>query len=274
MDTPAGFILSWRVPTTVDLAQLRTGLTLAGLSTDLAPDLRPASLVSRASGFIARSTSGKHARKLSRPTGHAARQITREESIGDELHYSREMALGLGVDGKTLVCDNPMIDTPNVALTITTTRTASDVTRVIQQIVEAAGADLIPVREQGGAYFVPSGHGLIGQVDTVLQAIGGELSRFAVTLGHGSDASVANTITDYMLKQIADLKESVDELNEAGIRSDVKSRRLTRVAELRERVAAYAGLVTTQGVKLTEAIDKAEAVLLAKLGASATEAAA
>jgi hypothetical protein len=122
------------------------------------------------------------------------------------------------------------------------------------------------VREQGGAYFVPQGHGLISQIRLVLDAIGGELSTFACTLGHGSDASVANTITDYMLKQIGELQEAVNELNEKGIRSDVKSRRLTRVAELRERVGAYATLVGTQADALTRAIDVAEATLLAKLG--------
>ena len=273
MTTPitsaAGFIVSWRVPAVVQLADLRAGIVQAGLDPDLAPDLRPPSLVARSAGFIARSTSVKEARKLARPVHHTARQITREEMDPlSNLTYTKEAEIHFDdVTGK-VASTAPQVAAilDDTAAHIAETRTASDVTRIVQRIVNEAGADLIPVREQGGAYFVPTGHGVIAQVDTVLKAIGGELSTFACTLGHGSDESIANVITDYMLKQIGDLKASIDELNEAGIRSDVKSRRLSRVAELRERVGAYATLVNTQGAKLTQALDVAEATLLAKLG--------
>ncbi|MDB4881262.1 MAG: hypothetical protein JWL95_28 [Gemmatimonadetes bacterium] len=270
MNTPVGFIVSWRVPAIVTLADLRAGLCTAGLDPDMAPDLKPASLVSRSASFIARTTSGKDARRLARPVGPASRQITLEQTGANALTYTREAAIGFdGATGK-LECDDPTIAATldDTAAHISETRTASDVTRIVQRIVEEAGTDLIPVREQGGAYFVPQGSGVIEKVATVLEAIGGELSRFACTIGHGSDTSVANTITDYMLKQITELQEAVSELNEAGIRSDVKSRRLSRVAELRERVGAYATLVGTQAEALTRAIDVAEATLLAKLGAA------
>lgn len=270
MNTPIGFIISWNLPAVISLADLRAGLTQAGLDPDLAPDLRPASLVARSASFIAKTTSGKDVKKLARKVAHTTRQITREDATTGALTYTREA--GIEYDDATgmLATDDLALSRtlPDTQQHITETRTASDVTRIVQRIVEQAGSDLIPVREQGGAYFVPQGSGVIGQVSVVLNAIGGALTQFACTLGHGTSQSVANTITDYMLKQIAELQESVDELNEKGIRADVKSRRLTRVAELRERVAAYATLVTTQGSKLTEAIDKAEAALLAKLGPS------
>jgi hypothetical protein len=271
MDTPIGFIISWSVPAVVAVGDLRNGITQAGLDPlDLAPDLRPASLVARSASFIARTTSGKDQKKLARKLDHMTRQITREDATPGSLTYTREA--GIAYDDATgkLATDDPTIGATldQTAQHILDTRTASDVTRIVQRIVEGAGSDLIPVREQGGAYFVPQGAGIIPRIRIVLEAIGGGLTMFACTLGHGSEASVANTITDYMLKQIAELQQSVEELNEKGIRADVKSRRLTRVAELRERVGAYAALVTTQGSKLTEAIDRAEAALLAKLGPS------
>lgn len=268
MNTPIGFIISWRVPNVITLNALRGGLGNAGLDLDLAPDLRPASLVARSATFIAKTTSGKDMKKLARKVSHTARQITREDADATGLTYAREAGIQFDDATGKLACDEPTIAATldDTQQHITETRTASDVTRIIQRIVESAGVDLIPVREQGGAYFVPQGAGVIGQVATVLDAIGGDLSSFACTLGHGSDESVANVITDYMLKQIGELQASVNELNEAGIRSDVKSRRLTRVAELRERIGAYASLVTTQGSKLTDALDIAEASLLAKLG--------
>ncbi len=271
MNTPAGFIVSWKVPDVVLLATLRDGLIAAGLDIDLAPDLRPPSLVARSAGVIARASAAKDTRMLARPVHHTARQITREEKDAlSNLTYTKEAEIHYDEAIGKLASSEPgvaaMLD--ETARHVTETRTASDVTRIVQHVVESAGADLIPVRAQGGAYFIPTGSDIITKVDTLLTHIGGELSRFACTIGHGSADSIANVITDYMLKQISELKTSVDELNEKGIRSDVKSRRLTRVAELRERIGAYATLVNTQGSKLTDALNIAEATLLAKLGPS------
>jgi hypothetical protein len=268
MNTPVGYIISWHVPQVVELQALRTALTQAGLDPDLAPDLKPAALVARTAGFIAKLTSNQtDTKRLSRPVGHAARQITREEVVNDTLAYAKEAALTLDQNG-AVACDDPTIAqmVPSSSSEVWRTRTASDVTRIVQKVVESVGSDLIPVREQGGAYFVPDGHRVIGQIGSLLQSIGGSLSTFACMLGHGTDLSVASVITDYMLKQIGELKTAIDELNEKGIRSDVKSRRLTRVAELRERIGAYAALIGTQEQKLTDALNVAEATLLAKLG--------
>lgn len=270
MNTPIGFIVSWHVPATIQLADLRTGLVRAGLAADaLAPDLQPRSLVSRAAGMIAKAGSSKDVKHLARPVASMKRQITREHATDDSLDYTKEASIEYDDSLRRLTSreiSNSTLD--DAAKTVDQTRTASDVTRVLQRIVENAGADLIPVREQGGAYFLPAGSGVIAQMATVLDAIGGTLAQFACTIGHGSDSSVANVITDYMLKQIGELKAAVDELNEAGIRADVKARRLERVAELRERIRAYTTLIGVQEATLTNALNVAETALLLKLGAS------
>ncbi|HTJ62120.1 MAG TPA: hypothetical protein VL333_13095 [Candidatus Saccharimonadales bacterium] len=274
INAPVGFIVSWSVPATVKLNDLRNGIIAAGLDPDLAPDLRPASRVARSASYIAKTTSAKDVKKLARPVAHTTRQITREDhAASGSLTYTREAAIDFDDIANRLTTDDPALRqaVADADQLVIETRTASDVTRILQRVVSGAGSDLIPVRDQGGAYFIPSGQGVIGQMASILDEIGGSLSRFACTIGHGSDESIANTITDYMLKQIGELKEAIDELNEKGIRSDVKSRRLTRVAELRERVGAYATLVGAQAAKLTEAIDTAEATLLAKLGKSMEE---
>lgn len=270
MNTPIGFIVSWHVPATVNLVDLRRGLLSAALDPqELAPDLQPRSLVSRSASLIAKNMSGKDVKRLARPVGAKARQITREEDQGGALDYTREASIEYDDVTKALASREISTTTlDETARTIDETRTASDVTRILQRIVENAGSDLIPVREQGGAYFLPAGSSVIEQMERVLNEVGGSLARFACTIGHGSDASVANVISDYMLKQIDELRQAVDELNEKGIRADVKSRRLTRVAELRERIYAYTTLIGAQASTLTQALDTAEAVLLSKLGMS------
>lgn len=271
MNTPVGYIISWRVPATVRVDDLRKALKNAGVTDpfELAPDLKPNQVVARSAGFIAKLTTEKDARKLARPIGHAARQITREEVGGaSDLLYTREAGIEFNEQTQSIECDDPTIAAmlPETIKTVHETRTASDVTRIVQKLVEDAGSDLIPVREQGGAYFVPDGHRVIGRVGIFLASVGGALSKFACTLGHGSDESIANTITDYLLNQIEELKESVAELNEKGVRSDVKARRLNRVAELRDRLRAYTSLLGMQQSRLETELNTAEATLLARLG--------
>lgn len=276
-NTPAGFIISWALPDVVPLQKLRDGLKSANLLPDeLAPDLKPAQMVARLAGYIAKHTSVKDIKKLARPIGHTSRQITREEKDAGDLRYTREAQIKLNEITLQIECDDPEItkQLPQLTTMIFETRTASDVTRIIQRIVEEAGSDMIPVRDQGGAYFIPSGHTVMGKLATVLQGVDGELSQFACTLGHGSDESVANTITDYLLKQVKELEDSVAELGEKKVRSDVKSRRLSRVAELRDKMRAYESLIGLQGSKLSSALGKAEEMLLARLGPDEPEPAA
>lgn len=274
--TPVGYIISWQVPSTVQLSALRDGLVKAGLDPiEFAPDLRPVSLVARSAGLIAKSMTGKDTKRMARRFEHAKRQITAEVHDPSGLTYHRDFGVEFEpLTGKVVLDNGASIG--NVQQEIEDTRRAGDVTRIVQRIVEGAGSDLIPVREQGGAYFVPAGHSVIKQVRTVIEGIGGRLAQFGCTIGHGdaadqTGASVANVITDYLLKQIADLREAVAELNEKGIRSNVKSARLTRVADLKDRIAAYTDLLGTQTETLTSALNKAEAALLAKLGADDDE---
>lgn len=274
MNTPVGYIISWTVPKIVELQALRTALVQAGLDPDLAPDLKPLSKLARTSGLIAKLVSEEEKKRLSRPTTHGARQITREEHVNDDLAYTKEAALTLDpTDGTTILCDDMQIAAmvPTSEAEVWTTRRAGDITRIVQRIVQDAGSDLMPVREQGGAYFIPDGHKIIAQLASLLTSIGGQLTQFGCTIGHGTDMSIASVITDYLLKQISELKEAVAELNEKGIRSDVKSRRLSRVAELREKIGSYELLLGIQKEKVTDALNVAEATLLAKLGPSSDD---
>lgn len=270
--SPAGFIVSWHVPSVVNVNDLRTGVALTGRnSMEFVPDLKPASLVSRSAGFLARALATKDTRRLARKVEHTKRQITAEHVDASGLTYSRDAAIEY--DETTGKLKSDVFSTSNldpIAREIDSTRKAGDVTRVVQRIVEEAGSDLIPVRENGGAYFIPAGHRIIDDVRTVLEAVGGSMMQFACTIGHGADAdrtgqSVATVITDYLLKNIEELRTAVEELGERHIRSDVRRNRLTRVSELRDRLHAYASLIGASGERIEQELARAEEVFLAKL---------
>ena len=291
--TAAGFIVSWSVPSVVPLADLRRGIEACGLDGKYyAPDLKPASLVSRAGGKVAKASSDRGTRGLSRkidlPTD---RQITLEAVSRDGLSYRKLVRLGYDHGRHVLTADTLAAggSLKTLQQEITETRKAGDVTRVLQRITEDHGRDLIPIRDGGGAYFIPAAHYLIGYLRTVVEAVGGSTFEFACTIGHHAGkggavatpaspsttdrtgVSVANVITDYMLKQIGELGAAVAELGEDGkhIRSDVRRNRLTRVAELKDRLAAYSTLIEAQGARVQTALEQAESALLAKLAAAA-----
>lgn len=268
--SPAGFIVSWHVPTIVSLADLRAGITAAGLDAlDYAPDLKAQSIVSRSAGAIAKRFNGKDQRNLSRKVEATKRQITTEYVDPNGLTYSKLARVEYD-DSTGKLTSDVLTGLDAVQTEIVATRKAGDVTRVLQRVTEDASSDLIPVRENGGAYFIPAGHAVIDKLQTIIEAVGGSMNRFACTIGHGYDAdatgqSVANVITDYMLKQIAELREAVAELGEKGIRSDARRNRLSRVATLKDRLSAYASLIGASGERLTKELASAEEMLLAKL---------
>src|SRR3954454_11077624 len=74
-------------------------------------------------------------------------------------------------------------------------RNGGDLTRCLQRLFER-NADLFPIRERGGCYFVPEVHSaLVDRVGSLLRALGGSLRRFPVPAGtaHG-DRSVKEAV--------------------------------------------------------------------------------
>jgi hypothetical protein len=61
---------------------------------ELAPDLQPRSLVSRSAALIAKTASNKGRRSAWLAVDGRTRQITREETAGSALDYTREAASG------------------------------------------------------------------------------------------------------------------------------------------------------------------------------------
>jgi hypothetical protein len=279
---PVGYILSWRVPSVVSLSALRHGVAEIGLDPfALVPDLDAGSQVARTAGKVARSMSRKDSKRLARKVEYEKRQITAESNTGEALHYSRDFAVEFDkTTGEVVTSLGESLAT--VQQEVLMTRRAMDVTRVVQRVIESAGSDLMPVREQGGAYFVPAGHEVIDKVERVVEGVGGRLSRFACTIGHqdvrkpgrkadATGESVANTIADYLLAQIGDLNKAVAELKESGTRSDARRNRLTTVATLKDRLQNYAGLLGAQSSIIGQALGQAEEALLSKLGPAKDE---
>src|SRR5262249_43472245 len=119
-------------------------------------------------------------------------------------------------------------------------RTGADVTRVIQRLFERQ-ADLFPIRERGGCYFVPREHTpFLDRVDGFVRRLNGSLRRFPVPAGtpHG-DRSVQEAVAAGLAALIAEHQAAV-----AGFGADTRPDTLERAAErirlTRHKIQAYA----------------------------------
>jgi hypothetical protein len=131
-------------------------------------------------------------------------QFTPERKAGDHFQYDLETMLSLEKASGRVSCDLPGLATlAQEALDeCLGVRTGSDITRVIQRLFERQ-ADLFPIREQGGCYFVPAEYrGFVDRIaQLVVQRV--EVARFVEvdelpesergTGGHGSTGGHAST---------------------------------------------------------------------------------
>lgn len=265
---PIGHIITWRVPARVSLDSLRAAMTEAGIPEDLAGDLHPRHALARALHELAQGQPRIVRRLPPDQQGRPRMQLTREYLSGVGLEYKRECVLTL--DGTVVRGDDAAIATEAQRLLEEHigTRLTNDITRLVQRVVEQAGTDLIPVREQGGAYFVPAGAAVVAQLAILLERIGGRVSMFAVTIGHGSDESIANTLAEYLIGQIAEFRTSIKDLGEDS-RSDVRARRIERIAGLRQRLGSYRSLLAASAERVAQVLSEAEGDLLARIGETA-----
>jgi hypothetical protein len=265
---PIGHIITWRVPARVTLDSLRAAMSEAGIPEELAGDLHPRHALARALHEMAHGQPRIVRRLPADDQDQPRMQLTREYLSKVGLEYQRECVLTLV--GSVVRGDDAAIavEAQRLLEEHIGTRLTSDLTRLVQRVVEDSGTDLIPVREQGGAYFVPAGAAVVAKLAILLERIAGRISMFAVTIGHGSDESIANTLADYLINQIGEFRTSIEGLGEDA-RSDVRARRIERIGALRMRLDSYRTLLAASADRVANVLREAEGDLLARIGEQA-----
>lgn len=194
------------------------------------------------------------------------------DTEGKEILYSAEDFLTLTKDTGIVASKNQDLakkaqDLVNENLVKWTT---GDITSVIQRLFDQH-ADLIPVREQGGAYFVfASQLPFVDKIEGFLLKLGGKMKRFPVPEGSkAGDAAVQDSLTDYLAKLVADHEAAIENFD-ASTREGTFTEAAERINLTRTKIQAYAQLLTDQGKELLEGVDSAN-VRLAEKVAQITE---
>ena len=198
LDGQLGTIVSWKVPNEIGLDELRLALTDAGLDAGLAADMAPRHALTRAMRGLSKN---RVIRKLKISSGNLTFQMNRVQVAGGgHIDYPHETDVTLDLTTQVVSCPDPVIERAATDLLNEHIgkRQTGDLTRLIQKIFDSRAADLIPIREQGGAYFVPDRSvDLVDSMRTLLNKIGGNLRSFDIRLGSAdTSASVAESMVE------------------------------------------------------------------------------
>jgi hypothetical protein len=241
-----GEIITWYCPgVTVPYLDLLAALRDCGLDEGVARELAPRHAFSRACKKLARE---RIIRQVAEDEEYIHFQFTAEHKEGDRYSYDFETLLTLEKARGLITCDLPGLATlaQEELDRCIAGRTGGDVTRVVQRLFERK-ADLFPIREKGGAYFVPNEYAsFVDGVQSFLGKLNGRMNRFPVPAGtpHG-DRSVKDAVAGGIAALIEEHRAAI-----ALFGSDTREATLERAAErirlTRHKIAAYAAYLAEE----------------------------
>ena len=262
-----GEIVSWRAPKEVRFVDLQAAMKTAGIDEKLLREMLPRHAFSRAARKLAE---GRIIRQVEENDTTITFQFTKEHLKGNQYEYALETHLKL--DKATGGVDCPIAGLQTMAKGLVdgemAVRKATDVSRLVQRTFEISKGDLIPIREQGGVYFIPETHvELADRIDELLRACGGGLRRFKVSAdGASTSKSVAEAMNEHFLQMIGEFKSSCDEIVTGEASPTIAKRRSERVRELRVKLGAYKDILQDYAEQIEKGIDEADSDLKKKLG--------
>jgi hypothetical protein len=210
-----------------------------GLDETVARELAPRHAFSRACRKLSEA---RIIRPVAEDRTHIRFQFTAEHREEGRYRYDFETVLSLEKDTGKVTCDiaglaalaQEELDRCFAA------RTGSDVTRIVQRLFERK-ADLFPIREKGGAYFVPREHTeFVDRVQEFLGKLNGRLARFPVPAGTPEgDRSVKESIAAGLAALIEEHRAAIAEFG-TDTRGSTLQRTAERIRLTRHKLSAYA----------------------------------
>jgi len=237
---------------------LRRALGRANFPEELAKELAPRNAFSRAAKELSKE---RIIRRAEETDDEIRFQFTREFLQGGQYDYTKEFDLYLNKETGQVRCENSHMEQVAQSLVDNhrATRMSSDVTRLIQKIFDTGGSDLVPVRQQGGCYFVPAGNvTILNGVRALLKDIGGSLSEWEITAkSEQTQVTIQENMYSYMLGMVDKFKASCQSISE-NTSSKVLERRLEEVYELRAKLTSHAPLLRGLAEEVNAAINQSE----------------
>lgn len=243
-----GKIATWESPSSeVSLSTLRAAVIRQGFDASLVSDMAPRSAFLRACKDMLSDKKNRIIRKVEESSSEIKFQFTEEHKSHGELDYDKEATVSVEKATGKLSGDDPAIVSKAQALLDEhiQKRSTADVTRLVQRIFDKSKGDLVPLRKQGGTYFVPDTNAdLLNKVDAILKEIGGELNTYEVGSDNRTKQSVANDMSQHLTQMVNEFRDSCRNLDLDSKPSVIK-RRDAAMKEMQQKLANYSHLLGT-----------------------------
>ena len=263
-DSPGAIITWFPGKNRIGFAELRNALSTAGLDPNLAKDMAPRNAFSRAAREMQEN---RVIDRIDDDAADAAGEIRFQftgKQLSDGIQYYKECDLYLNKETGYVRCDIEELRSEATRLIAEhmVQRTPADVTRLVQRVFESQGGDLIPIRQQGGCYFVPVTHlALVNSVNIMLNEIGGNLNQWKIAPSVETDASISQNLCDYMGGLIEEFNESLKTIGESSTPAVVELR-IERMGELYLKLNSYGNLLGSFSSEITKALSDSQQQLV------------
>lgn len=269
--TTAGEIITWNAKSEKDhtYQEVCQALDKVGLDSGIVNEFLPRNAFSRACKTLAKD---RVIDLFKQEASELVFQFTAKQLQEHGIEYSKETFVRLNVETGKITCENSEIQ--ELAQTkldeAMETRTTSDITRIVQKLFDEHG-DLFPIRDQGGAYFVPHEHrAFINKIDEFLTNIGGSLRRFQVAGGPESNKAIQETIAEQLKSVIQDHKNAVADFS-LNTRQQTLESAAVKINTTRTKVEAYASYLKDQADDLMKEVEAANAKLKQQVDALSSQ---
>lgn len=238
-----GEIITWSAGGEQAFANVTKALHTAGLSDEVAKEMLPKHAWTRASQKLAKE------RVIllvdDSQDGKLTFQINRVLVKDKAATFPAEARLTLDLKSGKVECDESagLAAAAQEALDrAIAVRTAGDITQIVQRLFDREGGafpDLYPIRQQGGAYFVPARYDhFTNKIEQFLDAMGGGINRFPVPKGAtaSGDRSVAGIVLDGVKAVVAGYKLEASGFDMEKTRESTFDRKIETVRQAREKL--------------------------------------
>jgi hypothetical protein len=260
-----GEIITWSCSgVSIRLTDLVEALRDAGLDDGVARELAPRHAFSRA---CKRLSEARIIRPVSEDAHHITFQFTKESRASDSYEYTLETRLTLEKATGKVSCDLPGL-APLAQEELDrciAARSGADITRAIQRLFERE-ADLFPIREKGGCYFVPERHSaFVDRIDRFIKRLYGSLGRFPVPAGTSrGDRSVREAVASGIEALIREHEAAVETFG-GDTREGTFERAAERIKQTRFKIEAYGEYLAGERSRLERELGRAQDRLRAKV---------
>lgn len=262
-----GEIISWnsRSEKTHSYKEVLEALKDSDFSTESAGELLPRHAFSRASKKLAEEERLIHV--VTEDGDTITFQFTKKAMQDKQWKFSTETFLVLNKLTGKVSCDiyeleKTAQDELNKSID---TRTPNDISKIVQRLFDNE-ADLFPVRDQGGVYFVPKNYNqFTNRIENFLNKLGGNIKRFPVPAGTQTGGRAVKESIESSLNKLID--EYNFDIAQFGIntRNDTMERVADKIKKNRVKIEAYANLLEEEKEKLLKKLNKSNQLLIEKI---------